>query len=465
VVQSILNTKEEKKSQLAQLMHGAYNHSTLVYCYNTSSLDENNYKQTIDAAQRQMFGNIYTRRLSSTLSDALAPKVLNTSDNQLKNLFTHDDFKFFDSAGHFIGEQLSVVTELMDAMKSYAVGTDLEKTFSAPPTGFTFGTIITTLAVLFRANKIIVKHGGQEYHSYSEADVKVVFNNTTQFKKASFKAVSKSLTYNERQDIVDTLKYECKFKKWTGEQVNYKMNDYELVDAIRTLSKEVLSRINHEIMVDDDMQKMFHKSVRSREVLIPYTAAVTDANYYSTAKLFLQDQDYVKAIENVAEDLDFIENGLPTIRDEYEFIKAVDDELDKSGSVRSTFDPLKQQFKQMYDTNIVAKATAMAEITQKVKDHYYQLMQHHAEEMTNGYTDLHAKLDELKSQLDAYPQDWNKRLYNQIDTLQAQCKRNIVSQIVLKGYNTKCAKCNMQLRDMVYQSGQLSAYLTNLAVW
>ncbi|MCF0219894.1 MAG: BREX system P-loop protein BrxC [Muribaculaceae bacterium] len=468
VVQSILNTRDEKKTQLAQLMHEAYNNGTLIYCYNTSSLDDSNYKHTIDAAQRQMFGNIYTRRLSSTLSDALAPKVLNAHDNQLRSLFTHDDFKFFDTAGHFIGDHLNVVTELMDAMKNYAVGADLEKTFSAPPTGFTFGTIITTLAVLFRANKIIVKHGGQEYHSYSDAAVKVVFNNTSQFKKASFKAVSKSLTYNERQDIVDILKDDCHFNKWTGEKVTYKMNDYELVDAIRSLSREVLSCINHEIMGDEDMERKFSVSVGARDILVQYTAAVTDLNYYSTAKQFLNEQnndEYVKAVTRVAKDLDFIKNGLPKIREEYEFIKAVDDELEKSGSVHDTFEPLKQNFEKMYEANIVANAAAMAEITQKVKDHYYQLMKHQAEEMTNGYTGLQAKIDELKSQLDAYPHDWNKQLYNKIDALQALCKRNIVSQIVLNGYNTKCAKCNMQLRDMVYQSGQLSAYLTNLAVW
>lgn len=467
VVRAIINTKEEKASQLNHLINAAYNNSTLIYCYNTQLLNDSNCKNILDDVQRQMYDRIYTLRLSAFLSDDLAPKVLTASDSQLKNLFHHDDFKFFDTAGHFIGEQLSVVAEILNATKSYVVGSDLERTLSDAPTGYNFGTIITTLAVLFRANKIIVKHNGQEYHSYTDSDSKVVFTNTTQFKKASFKAVSKSLTYNERQDIVDILKDDCNYKKWTGEQVNYKMNDYELVDAIRTLSREVMSRINHEIMGDDEMEKKFSMSVGARDIFVQYTAAVTDLNYYSTAKLFLDDnnnEDYVNAITRVAKDLEFIHNGLPTVQKEHAFILSVEDELDKSDSVKLTFSPLKESFEKMYETNIVANATQMASITQQVKDHYYQLMKQKAEEMTYGYSDLHDNLTALETQLETYPKEWNSRLYNEIANMKKLCKRNIISNIVLNGYSTQCSKTGMQLRDIVYQINQLQTNTVRLSV-
>ena len=467
VVQSIVNTKEEKSNQLTQLVNEAYNNSTLIYCYNTATLTDSNYKNTLDALQRQMFDRIYTRRLSSTLSDDLAPKVLTAAAAQLKNLFHHDDFKFFDSAGRFIGEQLSVVTEILAEMKSYVVGIDLEKTLTGAPTGYTFGTIVTTLAALFRANKIIVKHAGQEFHSFNDADVKVVFSNTTQFKKASFKAVSKSLTYNERQEIVDTLKDDCNYKSWTGEQVNYTMNDYELVDAIRTLSKEVLSRINHEIMGDDDMEKKFSVSVSARNIFVQYTAAVTDLNYFSTAKLFLDEnnnEDYIAAVKRVGKDLNFIKKGLPTIREEYNFILAVENELDKSGIAKLTFNSLKEAFEKMYETNIVANASQMTATTQQVKDHYYQLMKRQSEEMTTGYINLDEELSALSEELSAYPKEWNKKLYDKIAEMESLCKRNVVPVVVLNGYSTKCAKSGMQLRDMVYQTNQLQTHQTKVAV-
>lgn len=463
----ILSTKEEKNTQLGQLVANAYTHGTVVYCYNTSLLNDDNYNNLLDGIQRQMYNNIYTRRLSSQLSDALAPKVLRTAEMQLKNLFTQEDFKFFDTSGRFIGEQLCVVTELMGVMKNYIVGIDLERILSAPPTGYEYGTIVTTLAVLYRANKIIVKYGGVEYHSFNEVDSHIVFSNSKQFQKASFKAVAKSLTYNDRRDIVDTLKDDCHYQKWTGEQVNYKMNDYELVDAIRTLSREVMSRITNEIIGDTDMEQKFHRSVAARNVLAQYSSAVTDNNYYATAKLFLEannNDDYISAIACADKDLKFIKEGLPAIKEELSFIEKVEDELDKSSCAKLAFDSLKTSFIQMYEINIVANATNMVQITQQVKDLYYQLMKHYAEEMTTGYIDLQVELDHLKGKLEVYPKAWNVRLYNQIADMVTVCEKNRVHQIELKGFSTQCAKSGFMLRDMVYAINQLEGLKNKLVI-
>ena len=464
----IVSAIPEKQAQVNALITQAYNHATLVYCYNTSMLSDDNYKSAIDKLQRQMYNNIYTRSLTSQLSDSLATKVLKCSDLQLKDLFTGDEFKFFDSQGHFAGEQLSVVTEIMTALKGYVVGADLEKTLSGPPTGYSFGTIVTTLAVLFRANKIIVKHGGAEYHSASDSDSHLVFSNSKQFAKASFKAVAKSLTYNEKQEIVEVLKDDCHYQKWTGEQVNYKMNDYELVDAIRTLSREISGRIFKTIMGDDELEKKFQMSVAARNVFAEYSHAVTDTNYFATAKQFLDEdrqEEYIKAVEHTAKDLKFINEDLPALREKADFIAEVEDELDKSACDKSLFTPLKEQFNQMYAINIVANANKMSQITQQVKDQYFSLMKHYAEEMTEGYDDLSGRLDDFQEKLDGYPREWNQRLYNEIADVQTLCKRNQVNTIVLNGYNTRCAKSGMQLRDMVYQTSQLASQLTQLSIW
>lgn len=435
--------------------------------YNTSMLSDDNYKSVIDKVQRQMYNNIYTRSLASQLSDSLAAKVLKCSDLQLKDLFTGDDFKFFDSQGRFAGEQLSVVTEIMTALKGYVVGADLEKTLSGPPTGYSFGTIVTTLAALFRANKIIVKHGGAEYHSASESDSHLVFSNSKQFAKASFKAVAKSLTYNEKQEIVEVLKDDCHYQKWTGEQVNYKMNDYELVDAIRTLSREISNRIFKSIMGDEEMERKFQLSVAARNIFADYSHAVTDTNYFATAKQFLDEdrqEEYIKAVEHAAKDLKFIEEDLPALREKADFIAEVEDELDKSACDKSLFTPLKEQFNQMYAINIVANANKMSQITLQVKDQYFSLMKHYAEEMSTSYADLSGKLEELQARIHHYPAAWNQSLLNQLDDLMKVCQKNQVPQVVLNGFNTKCAKSGLMLRDMVYAIGQVSAYETQLMV-
>lgn len=463
----ITSSISEKTTQLTELITKAYSNSTLIYCYNTFLLSDDNFKSIIDKVQRQMYNNIYTRCLSAQLPDSLAQKVLKCADQQLISQFAGDDFKFFDSKGQFVGDTLSVVTEMMAAMKAYIIGADLEKMLTAPPTGYTYGTIVTTLAALFRANKIIIKHNGTEYHSVNEQDAHSVFGNSKQFAKASFKAVAKSLSYNEKQEIVDVLKEDCHYHKWTGEQVNYKMNDYELVDAIRTLSREVSSRITKQIIGDDEMEKKFHQSVAARNIFAQYSHTVTDSNYFATAKLFLDtnnQDDYISAIKHAAKDLKFIEEDLPAIEHKYKFICEVEDEMDKSSCAKDQFTPLKERFEQMYSTNIVANNVQMAQITQQIKDLYFSLMKHYAEQMTLTYIDLQERLSGLKGKLDAYPKQWNNSLYNQINELVKICEKNRINQVVLNGNSTKCAKSGFILRDMIYALSQYSGYETQLAV-
>lgn len=459
VVHAILSGKEEKENRLQQLLAEAYNTSTLIYCYNTQQMTDDSYKTIVDSAQRQMYGNIYTQRLASSLSDSLAPKVLATSDTQLCRLFTADDFKFFDTSGRFIGEQLSVVATLMARIKSFAMGADLEKTLAEPPTGYTFGTIVTTLAALFRADKIIVKYGGNEYHSYRDPETKVVFTNSTQFRKASFKAVAKSLAYNQKQDIVETLK-DCDYKKWTGEDISYQKNDFELVDAIRSLSLNISQKIYDKIIGDPDMERTFHRSMAARDVLVGYTKTVTDANCYATAIQFLDDShndEFVKAVEIAAKDLRFIDNGLVRIKAQREFLDDVENELDKSECTKDQFLPLKQAFLQMYETNIVANAAQMEQTAQKAKDLYFNLTNHQAELSNNGYQELYAHAERIVKATEQYPKDWNAKLRSRLEAIMDDCeRRQIATPVTLNGFTVKCAKSGLQLRDITYAQSQIA---------
>lgn len=466
VVNSILSVRDEKTNRLNQLLAEAYNGSTLIYCYNTQQMTDDSYKQIIDSAQRQMYGNIYTQRLSSTLSDSLAPKVLATTvDSQLCRLFTADEFRFFDTAGHFIGDQLSVVATLMARMKSFAMGADLEKTLAEPPTGYTYGTIVTTLAALFRADKIIVKHGGNEYHSYREQEAKVVFANSTQFRKASFKAVAKSLSYSQKQDIVDSLK-DCNYKKWTGKDISYQMNDFELVDAIRTLSLTISQKIYDKIIGDPDMERTFHRSIVARTVLVDYTKTVTDANCYATAIQFLDDShndEFVKATEIAAKDLGFIANGLVRINAQRSFIDDVEDELDKSSCAKDQFLPLKESFAQMYSTNIVANAAQMEQTAQKVKDLYFSLTNHQAQLSNEGYQEQYAHAERIVKTIEQYPKEWNAKLRSRLEAMMDDCsRRQIATPVTLNGFTVKCAKSGLQLRDITYAQSQIAQMANQL---
>ncbi|MFM7579132.1 MAG: hypothetical protein ACKO5Q_19635, partial [Microcystaceae cyanobacterium] len=99
--------------------------------------------------------NIFTKRLSTQLSDAIAPKIFSSRKENLSQLFSGEDFKFFDSHGNFIGDRLKVVEEITAKIQNrYESGKELEAELSGPPWGFTFGTIISTLAALFRAGRV-----------------------------------------------------------------------------------------------------------------------------------------------------------------------------------------------------------------------------------------------------------------------------------------------------------------------
>ena len=368
-----------------------------------------------------MFGNIFYKRLGASLSDSLAVKVLTANSTQLTTMFGgSEEFRFFDSAGKFIGENLSVATEILEKCKSYCTGDKLEEELSAPPTGYKFGTIITSVAALFRGNKLIARFNGEDFHSVSDALEAKIFDNTRNFAKASFKAVMKSLSYNDRQEIVDILKEDCQYKKITGDNApSYNLNDFELVDCIRTLSKRMMDKVKDRIMGDDEMELLFKRSVQARNVFSQYTAAVTEANYIATARTFLQEaDDYIKAVEQVQKDLKFIDSEFKAIEEERTFIQNVTEEFDKTGNDMNLIRGKKEQFEEAREKDLVANAPLMKKLTQDIKDIYYDVMKHKAELLCEDVLALFAKTDELKSQIDQYPKEWNTNLYRMIEELE-----------------------------------------------
>lgn len=153
-VQVILNTREEKVRQLESLIRKAYTEGSLVYCYDAFKVSEDKLPSLIGDLQTRMYGNIFYRRLSGSLSDKLAGRVFHTNVDQLYKLFgSNEEFQFFDKSGKFIGDNLSVVTEITALSKQYVNGSDLEKKLQAPPTGFDYGTIVTTLQLFSVATR------------------------------------------------------------------------------------------------------------------------------------------------------------------------------------------------------------------------------------------------------------------------------------------------------------------------
>jgi hypothetical protein len=451
VVDEIVGTLEDKTRQMEQWIVKSYTEGVLVYLYNSNILTAQNAAQAIKDAELKMYNNIYTKRLNGSLKDSLALQLLKASANQLQNVIGQQpDFLFFDTTGQFIGDQLPVVTEMMAQMATYKNGADLERDLGAAPTGYSFGTVFTVLAALFRASKVIIKCNNEEYHSWQQEGATAPFANSKTFQRASFKAVTKSLTYHEKRDIVDSLK-DCHYKELTGENLSYNMNDFLLVDAIRTLATTEMNKVNAEICAYPEREKIFHRSIRAKDVLRQYAAAVTEFNYFNTAHNFLNDdenEEFCKAIEKIEADIQFIKSSLSIINAQQGYFDDVKNELKFVGVPMQQFDSYVERYDQMLESDPVHNFAQMQQEYQKVKDLYYQYMQQYADRMTTGYSELTSRIDDIKTDADDYPHEWNEALYGKISAKEQSWKKYIVSKIVIKDYEIRCDHSQLQLRDM-----------------
>ena len=451
VVAEIVGTLEDKTRQLEQAIVKSYDEGRLVYLYNVSIMQQQSAPQIIKDTELKMYDNIYTKRLGGTLKDSIALQLLKVGANQLQNIIgSQPDFQFFDTSGQFIGDQLPVITEIMAHTATYNSGADLERDLGAAPTGYTFGTIFSTLAALFRASKIIIKYNNQEYHSWQQDGAKEPFMTARNFQRASFKAVTKSLGYNEKRDIVDTLK-DCNFKQLTGGNLSYNMNDFELVDAIRLLAVTEIQKVNNNICNDDERERLFRRSIAAKDLLLQYAKTVTDTNYFTTARTFLNDNDneeFVNAIDKIEKDIRFINENLKTIEEQKSYLLDVKDEMEFVGIPMQTFDSLNERYSKMLESDPVHNYQQMQQVFQQVRDLYYQYMQQYAESMTQGYCELDGKLEQVRKKAEEYPKEWNASLITKLDDKQKTCRRYAVTKIELKHYDIRCCRCHLQLRDI-----------------
>lgn len=451
VVAEIVGTLEDKTRQLEQAIVKSYDEGRLVYLYNVSIMQQQSAPQIIKDTELKMYDNIYTKRLGGALKDSIALQLLKVGANQLQNTIgSQPDFQFFDTSGQFIGDQLPVITEIMAHTATYNSGADLERNLGAAPTGYTFGTIFSTLAALFRASKIIIKYNNQEYHSWQQDGAKEPFMTARNFQRASFKAVTKSLGYNEKRDIVDTLK-DCNFKQLTGGNLSYNMNDFELVDAIRLLAVTEIQKVNNNICNDDERERLFRRSIAAKDLLLQYAKTVTDTNYFTTARTFLNDNDneeFVNAIDKIEKDIRFINENLKTIEEQKSYLLDVKDEMEFVGIPMQTFDSLNERYSKMLESDPVHNYQQMQQVFQQVRDLYYQYMQQYAESMTQGYCELDGKLEQVRKKAEEYPKEWNASLITKLDDKQKTCRRYAVTKIELKHYDIRCCRCHLQLRDI-----------------
>ncbi|WP_417861362.1 BREX system P-loop protein BrxC [Winogradskyella sediminis] len=465
IIREFSTIKEEKEKDLINLIEAAYTNGSLIYLFDENLLNKDSFKGSVNETQRKLIKNIYTKRLTNQLSEAIGSKLITESnDEKLHRYFSGDEFKFFDSKGNFTGDHLKVVEELTAKMDNrYIDGKSLEDELSIAPWGYSYGTLSSTLAALFRAGRLVVKFNDTEYFSFREKASHEVFNSSTKFKSARFKSITKTLTADQKNKLVQAL-LDLKFESHTGNKISWTSSDFDLANAVTQLAEHFISSINTLSSTLPDFDKLFSKVKQQKDVLQNYSSKTTEGNYIEKAENFLDNkEEYSKAIENIVAAEKFIKKNLDKIKGYSRFVVQVNTELNKADlSENEIINSQTTQFNEAYKNDVVEKFTEVQNAAQAIKDEYYNLMSSHCKMMTSTYQELKENTSKaLKDLNDNYPKELNKESERKLNDLIQYCASRIVKEVKLE-YHIECQNCGFSLSDILNYIALASSKETEL---
>jgi len=430
---SFSTAKGEKQNRIKDLVDESLINATAVYLYNTLQLNKDNWQTTLQAQQKNIIQNVYSKRLASQLGDSVAAAVIKEANNgRLQQYFTGSDFAFFDAQGNFIGENLKVSEEILYKVRNTFVdGATLEKDLEQPPAGFTFGTVISSVAALMRAGKLIAKYNGAEKFSWRDEGVLNIFNTAREFRKASFKAVSKSLSALQKQELAQFL-LDIEVEKYIGKKVDYNTNDFELVAAIRDVAKHFADKVITLRNSEKEFDKLFPKADENAAYLGGFTGAVSEANYIDKAVEFLAAKDaFHKALQEIEKVEKFIRNNLPKVKEWKTFVYAVQDELSKAAKSNATITQLKNEFESHLQGEVIKNYAAVQQAAQKTKDEYHQLFSSAMQDCAAKYNEIESLSDALIKEIESLPAGLNDLALSKATALNQYAKQRTGATVTI----------------------------------
>jgi len=430
---SFTTAKGEKQNRIKDLVEYSLINATAVYLYNTLQLQQDNWQTTLQAQQKSIIKNVYSKQLASQLSDTVAAVVIKEANNsRLQQYFTTNDFAFFDAKGNFIGENLKVSEEILYKVRNTFVdGATLEKDLEQPPAGFTFGTVISSVAALMRAGKLIAKHNGSEKFSWRDEGVTSIFSTAREFRKASFKAVSKSLSAMQKQELAQFL-LDIEVEKYIGRKVDFNTNDFELVAAVRDIAKHFADKVTTLRNSEKEFVKLFPQADENASYLGGFTGAVSEANYIDKAVEFLAAKnDFQKAIQEIEKVEKFIRNNLPKVKEWKSFVTAVQDELTKAARSNATIQQHKVDFDSHLNGDVIKHFATLQQSAQKTKDEYHQLFSVAMKDCAAKYTEIDALASGLIKEIETLPTGLNDLALSKASNLSQYAKQRTFDTVTI----------------------------------
>lgn len=441
--------REEKEKELRVRIENAYRNASLIYMFDEYLLNADTFNGTISEIQRKVIKNIYTKRLASGLSEGLVPKIFSSRKEGLSRLFSGDDFRFFDSHGNFTGDYLKVVEEINAKIKSrYVDGRTLEADLSGAPWGYSFGTIVSTLAALFRAGRLSLKYNGDTWFSHKQNGIQDAFTNATKFKSASFKSITATLTAAQKNQAVQLL-MDLEIESHTGRKVDWNTNDFDLADSIRHMADHFIGALKTLNDTVDGFESLFPIVANQKKTLFSFAGKVTESNYIEKVEYLLTNSDqFSDAIQTILKAQKFIKKNFSKVREFKRFIEEVASELKKADRSDSTIQEAHKEFDRLYKQDMVNNFGNLQQQVQIVKDSYYKLIKNAAAGMSHEYQLLNGKVDAALRSLKGYPAELNVQHQKKLDELKRYCSDRIIKEPVLE-YTISCKNCGYSLSDVL----------------
>jgi len=431
IVRSFSTNKSEKELRLKDLVQQSLHNSTVIYHFDTYQLTNENWQSTIQHLQRKVIQNLYSKRLESQLNDSIAPRIISENNaGRLHTYFAGKDFQFFDRKGNFVGENLRVSEEILFKMRNTFVdGATLEKELELPPTGFTFGTVISSVAALMRANRIIAKHNGVDLLSWHDEGVKTVFSTASKFRKASFKGIAESLSTKQIDELVTMLRgLPCEDN--IEIKIDWNTPGILLVRSTSELAKRFCEKVEIMRKQIKDFSTLFPEIEEQFEVLSGHTGAVNEANFIKKAKSVLSNSDaYASSIASIENVDKFIQTKLPNVMKWSKFVSDVDDELKKAALSDDEIITLIEKFHTLYNQGVLHNYNNIQKTSQKVKDKYFRLMNKATKEMVSKYSLLKKEADEIIKMIMTYPKGINDTVLKEVEKISQYSSQRIVSEV------------------------------------
>jgi hypothetical protein len=436
IIKDFSVNKTNRSTTLNRLIENSYKAGTIVCHFEEHALTPDNFVKVVQNIQEKIISNTYTDRLPQQLSEDIGPRILKEpASSKLKSYFSGTEFDFFDSDGNFTGERLRVVEKIVaNTCSIFVDGEELEKRFSIPPYGYSYGTVLTVLAVLLRAGRLSVKHGGKTLYDYKNEDARNLFSKSREFKKASFKAITSSLTHHQKQQVVDNLK-KLKANEILNRDFGYSTNDIELVTIIGKLSDHFIQKVEELKKIIAEFNDYFPKAQSNMESLQPYDIKITDSNYKSKAEEFLGGFDqFSEAIEHIQNIISFIENNLSRVKKYHDFIVNIVRELEKLGGTYqgNLIFKLQEDFRNKFDESVINNYSKLEKIYQNIKDEYHRLIKDEHDLMAKNHADL-------KLYKDIIPE---------LDSIITYAQKHICNDLRIE-YEISCQSCHFSLNEII----------------